>query len=102
MKNKYHENIMKDLHYHSGLSSALRSLIPAATAICIFCGKYMIDTYKVITVSNDWKDLSEITIKYGQPIPEHPVKVIVHTTSTNQTTINIPNIGSLDNSKKYS
>lgn len=83
MKNKYHENIMKDLHYNSGLSSALRSLIPAATAVCIFCGKDLVDAYKVKTVSNDWKDLSEIAIKSGQPIPEHPVKVIVHTTSTN-------------------
>lgn len=99
MKNKYHENIMKDLHYNSGLSSALRCLVPAATAVCIFCGKDLVDASKVKTVSNDWKDISEIVIKSGKKPPEQLVQVLVHTTFTNSTTINIPNIGIFDNNK---
>lgn len=33
---------MKDLHYNSGLSSALRSLVPAVTVVCIFAEKRLL------------------------------------------------------------
>lgn len=88
MKNKYHENIMKELHYNSGLSSALRSVIPATAAICIFCGKDVIDAVKIKTVSEDWRIVAQDAIRQGQTVPEHPVKVVVHTTSQNTTSIN--------------
>lgn len=97
MKNKYHENIMKDLHYNSGLSSAIRSLVPATAAVCIFCGKDAIEAFKVKTISNDWKEVSHIALANGKPIPEHPVKIIVHTTTINNTTITTPNVGIFDN-----
>lgn len=88
MIKKYHENIMKELHYNSGLSSLFKSLVPAATVVCIFCGKDVIDLYKVKTVSEDWKVVASDAIANNQPIPDHPVQVVVHTTTSNGTNIN--------------
>lgn len=90
MKNKYSETIMKDLHYNSGLSTAFRSFIPAATAVCIFCGKDAIEAYKVKAVSQDWKEVALNSIKAGQPAPPHPIQYEMHTTSStvNNTIIN--------------
>lgn len=87
MKKKYHENIMKDLHYNSRLSTALRSLIPAATAVCIFCGKDTIDAYKIKTISGDWKEVAQTALNSGQTPPNHPINVIIHTTNSNNTSV---------------
>lgn len=99
MKKKYNENIMQELHYKSGLSSALRSLIPAGTAICIFCGKDVVDAYKAKVLSNDWKEIAENAISAGETPPPHPLNIVVHTTNANSTIINTPNLGILENTK---
>lgn len=93
MKNKYHENIMKDLHYNSGVSSISRGFWPAATAICVFCGKDAIEYAKISTVSKDWAIVSKAALEAGQTPPEHPIRIIAHISAESSTMINTADFG---------
>ena len=87
MKGKYLENIFKELHYNSGLSSFTHSLVPAAMAVCIICGKDVMEAFKVQTVSNDQKEVALVAIERGQTPPENPVKIVVHTSTSSTTSL---------------
>jgi hypothetical protein len=92
MKHKYHENIMKELQYKSGLATTLRSILPAATAVCLFFRKDALDASKVRTFSEGWKYVALEAIKKHQPIPDHPVKATLHTANKNSISIITPDL----------
>ena len=87
MKRKYHENILKELHYNSGLGRFTRSLVPAAMTVCIICGKDLMEAYKLQVASNDWKEVALASIEKGQPVPENPVKIVAHTSTSSSTSL---------------
>lgn len=69
---------MKDWHYNTGLSTALKSTIPGLTAVCIFCGKEGIEAYKEQKVMESWERVAAKAIEAGQTPPEPPVKIVNH------------------------
>lgn len=93
MKQKYHENIMKDLHYNSGLSSLIRGAWPMATAVCIFCGKDALEYAKIKTVSDTWGDVSKAAIEAGLNPPPHPVTIVAHVSDESSIRMNTADFG---------
>ncbi len=92
MREKYNDvDILKKRHYNAGYSTALKSILPAVTAVCIFCGKDALEAYKLTTAIDAWKDVSMETIKAGLPASECPVNIVVHTSSTSTTGIDVGN-----------
>lgn len=78
---------MKELHYNSGLASALRGLIPAGTIVCVFCMNDYMGMRKVETVMDNWKKVSVQTIKNGQTPPPSPATVQILTTDPSSSSI---------------
>ena len=50
----------------------LKAWSPAATAVCIFCGKDAISAYKVNNVVTSWENVAQSAIENGQTPPECP------------------------------
>ena len=91
MKTKYNdEDVLKKIHYNSGFTTAVRSLIPAGVVVCVFCGKDAMDAYKVKTTMEAWKIVAELAINAKLDPPECPVQVSVITTNTSNTALNFP------------
>lgn len=90
MKTKYSAQIMKERHYNSGFSTAIKSAVPALTAVCIFCGNNLIEAYKVKTATDSWTKVAQSALENGREIPPHPVTLVVHTTSDTVTSIAVP------------
>lgn len=90
MKTKYSTQVVKKRQYNSGFSTAMRSAVPAITAVCIFCGNNLIETYKVKTVTDSWTTITQSALENGREIPLHPVTLVIHTTSDTAISIAVP------------
>ena len=73
MKNKYHDTIMKELHYHSGASRFMKSAFPAVIVAAVYLGKEGRESFKTTKISQDWKEVALKAVKSGQTPPQHPV-----------------------------
>ena len=82
MKSKYGESIMKELHHNSTVSTFVRSLLPAATTICIFCGNSAIEAYANVKISDNWKTVAIKCIEERKEVPPSPITTIHHTTAS--------------------
>ncbi len=90
MKTKYNTHVMKERQYNSGFSTAIRSAVPAITAVCIFCGNNLIEAYKVKTATDSWTKVAQSALENGREIPPHPVTLVVHATSDTAISIAVP------------
>lgn len=71
MQAKYNDkDILIKLHYNHGLSTLAKSVVPAITAVCIFCGKDVAEAWKVqinvITSSKTSTDIQALFDKFSK------------------------------------
>lgn len=82
MKSKYGDLIMKELHYNSTVSTLLKSITPAVTTVCVFCGNRALQSYDTKIVIDTWGEVAQAAIEKGQQPPECPITLINHTTGS--------------------
>lgn len=73
---------MKTLHYNSGLSTAVRSLIPAGVVVSLIWGKEFAQAYKVDSVMKTRAEVSKEAIQAKTEPLTCPIQMTIVTTDT--------------------